>query len=324
MFARLPGHRLHVPGELDAPVTAAWAELPGRVGDPGRVVLLQVRTGLGKGGGGRGGSRPLQRRSVGLRLAEDSTLVGDAVRLLLLGPVPGVAEDWVHRRKRVVIGPAGGVQVSRELPENDSGVTDSGDDLVPVAGPAGDKRVQLLAVEAAEVVQQRQQVLGGVEGVGHAPQSPPRVHAGRMTGPKPRVYRGISSQERRIVLDLPFFDGTRGWLRDVCGPGTQPDFDRRRKMWTVARPHYWTVIEALADRFGEVTVIEDYSTQEKCTRSCTNARPDTVVTCECVCGGDMHGANIGVSPRAGWIEVGNELLVGTSYLRRTFVVRRRR
>lgn len=89
-------------------------------------------------------------------------------------------------------------------------------------------------------------------------------------------------------------------------------------MWEVARSHYWTIIAACLDRYGQITVVEDYATQEKCTVQCANARPDTVSECVCVCGGDHHGMERGGSLRDGWILVNEELLVGTTYTQRTF------
>lgn len=62
-----------------------------------------------------------------------------------------------------------------------------------------------------------------------------------------RVHHPIPSQGR-IAIWLPFAQGTRLWLREVCGPGTQPEFDRARNAWTVARPHFRKVVEALARR----------------------------------------------------------------------------
>jgi hypothetical protein len=136
----------------------------------------------------------------------------------------------------------------------------------------------------------------------------------------PELYRGLAREHARLILELPYANDNRWWIKDVCGSYTRPEFNRKDKVWEVARSHYWTLIEACVERYGIVTVVEDYALQEKCTRSCTNARPESVNECTCVCGGDHHGMDRGGSLRDGWIEVGDELLIGTDYRRRTFEV----
>jgi hypothetical protein len=90
----------------------------------------------------------------------------------------------------------------------------------------------------------------------------------------------------------------------------------------VARTHYWPLIAGCIERYASVLVVEDYSVQEMCTVSCTNAKPETVNECECVCGGDAHGQQRGSSRRVHWVQIGSELLIGTEYRRRTFRVSR--
>jgi hypothetical protein len=123
-----------------------------------------------------------------------------------------------------------------------------------------------------------------------------------------------------LRLTLPYAPGNRAWIKEVCGEMTRPVWNGRDKVWEIARSHYWILVEACALRFGSVLVVEDYATQEKCTVACTNAKPETVVDCTCVCGGDQHGENRGGSLRDGWILVGEGLLLNTEYMQRAFRV----
>lgn len=109
----------------------------------------------------------------------------------------------------------------------------------------------------------------------------------------------------RVRLKIPYFEGTRFWLREVCGAGTRPDFDRDRKDWTVSRNHLRAVVEALVDRFGEVELIVDQGTNLKCGPSCQNAISDE---CQCQCLGVNHGGLVA----EGWLRVSEEFLVDTA------------
>lgn len=42
----------------------------------------------------------------------------------------------------------------------------------------------------------------------------------------------------RVQVVMPYAPGHRAWLRDVCGATTRPEWDRRRRAWLVARPHF--------------------------------------------------------------------------------------
>jgi hypothetical protein len=81
--------------------------------------------------------------------------------------------------------------------------------------------------------------------------------------------------------------GTRMWLREVCGPGTRPEFDRERKVWTVARPRFRRVVEALALRYGAVDVYVDHTVRSVCGKLCREAEDDDC-TCSYLGGQPRH------------------------------------
>jgi hypothetical protein len=106
----------------------------------------------------------------------------------------------------------------------------------------------------------------------------------------------------RIVLALPYAKGTRFLLREVCGPGTRPEFDRARKAWLVARPHFRKVVEALALRYGTVPVTTDHTVRHACDSKCWDAKGGE---CECHCLGDNYGGGF---PR-GWHSISGDMAI---------------
>ena len=77
------------------------------------------------------------------------------------------------------------------------------------------------------------------------------------------------------------------------------------------------VLPALAERFGEVDVLLEYSTTQKCDRRCREAEGDD---CECSCLGEHHAGGMYMH---GWIEVGETTLIQPGrQLRHMRVVRR--
>lgn len=129
-----------------------------------------------------------------------------------------------------------------------------------------------------------------------------------------RVWRPTPSEAGRVVIWLPYARGTRGWLRSVCGTGTRPEFDRARKAWTVARPHFRRIVQAVADRYGSVDVYVDHTVRHACGAMCRNAEGDD---CQCSCLGDNHGNG---RWHEGWQPVGDEWVVRNERVRRRFRV----
>lgn len=105
------------------------------------------------------------------------------------------------------------------------------------------------------------------------------------------VHRPIASGDgtpggHRLAVVMPFARGTRYWLREVCGPGTRPEWDRGRGAWLVARPHFRKVVEALARRYGSCEVLVDHNVASMCGAWCRDAEGDE---CDCACMGENHG-----------------------------------
>ncbi len=111
--------------------------------------------------------------------------------------------------------------------------------------------------------------------------------------------------------------GHREWLKAVLGDRVRPTWTGRS--WDVAREHYPSLVEAAVARWGTVRVREEYAVTEQCTGSCNGAKatPEGVWACTCVCGGRNHAGGV---PRFGWVEVGDDLLVGSERFWRTFDV----
>jgi hypothetical protein len=128
-----------------------------------------------------------------------------------------------------------------------------------------------------------------------------------------RVWRPAPTG-RRIVIRLPYAEGTRLWLRDVCGPGTRPEFDRTRKVWLVARPHFRRVVDALALRYGVVDVYVDHMVRSACGKLCQDATGDD---CTCSCLGDNHGSH---TWRREWHQVDEHWLIRNEKTRRHYRV----
>jgi hypothetical protein len=128
-----------------------------------------------------------------------------------------------------------------------------------------------------------------------------------------RVWRPTSAGGR-IAVAVPYSKGTRLWLREVCGPGTRPEFDRERKVWTVARPHFRRIVEALASRYGVVDVYVDHTVRSTCGKLCREAEGDD---CTCSCLGDNHGAH---SWRREWHQVDEHWLIRNEKMRRRYRV----
>lgn len=128
-----------------------------------------------------------------------------------------------------------------------------------------------------------------------------------------RVWRPAPAG-RRIVIRLPYAEGHRFWLRDVCGSGTRPDFDPVRKVWLVARPHFRRVVDALALRYGVVDVYVDHTVRSACGKLCRDATGDD---CTCSCLGDNHGS---WTWRREWRRVDDHWLIRNEKMRRHYRV----
>ena len=120
--------------------------------------------------------------------------------------------------------------------------------------------------------------------------------------PRPRVYRAVGVN--RITCWMPYEGGSnRAWIHEVLGSRIRPEYNRQTREWEVARDHLLSLVEALAERFGEVDVLLEYSTTQKCDRRCREAQGDD---CECSCLGEHHAGGMYMH---GWIEVGETTLI---------------
>lgn len=113
---------------------------------------------------------------------------------------------------------------------------------------------------------------------------------------------------------MPYAPDNRKWLKRTLDSRIPVDWVDGA--WEVARHHLWTVVEALADRFGEVEAILDFRTTERCDIRCVEAVGDE---CVCACAGMDHGGLSDVMKD--WMEVGDTTLISTDIKRRHFRVR---
>jgi len=132
---------------------------------------------------------------------------------------------------------------------------------------------------------------------------------------RPRVYRAVGAN--RVTCQIPYEGGSnRRWIHEALGSQIRPEYNRQTREWEIARAHLLTLVEALAERFGEVDVLLEYSTTQKCDRRCREAQGDD---CECSCLGEHHAGGMYMN---GWIEVGDTTLIQPGrQLRRMRVVR---
>lgn len=75
-------------------------------------------------------------------------------------------------------------------------------------------------------------------------------------------------------------------------------------LWEIAGPPLRTLTMALANRFGEVHIILEFSTTERCDHKCQTATGDD---CSCSCRGEHHG---GGTYWMNWQLVGEDTLIG--------------
>ncbi|MGW2057433.1 hypothetical protein ACWCOZ_26560 [Streptomyces sp. NPDC001840] len=135
---------------------------------------------------------------------------------------------------------------------------------------------------------------------------------------RPWVRRNIG--EQRLWVWMPFQGGSnRRWIKEELGARVRPEWngDASPRRWEIARPHLRTIVEALADRFGEVEVILQFVTTERCDTRCQEATGDD---CECSCLGVNHG---GAAYWRKWILVGDTTLVDVDRRERRLLVRHR-
>ncbi|GAA1431385.1 hypothetical protein GCM10009616_18370 [Microlunatus lacustris] len=98
----------------------------------------------------------------------------------------------------------------------------------------------------------------------------------------------------RLLVRLPFRPGGVNYeiLRDACGERTRSEWDAEAKAYRVARTHLLALIDALANRFGEVVVTLRTSRTTRCVEACWMANEGTWYECECSCLGEFHGRQI--------------------------------
>ncbi|MGW9676154.1 hypothetical protein ACWGUN_23845 [Streptomyces koyangensis] len=103
---------------------------------------------------------------------------------------------------------------------------------------------------------------------------------------EPWVRRGYD--QTRLWMRMPFGTTNRAWLHDELGDRIRPEWNNtvRPARWEIAKPHLKTLTTALSNRFGEVHVILEFSTTERCDHKCQTATGDD---CSCSCRGEHHG-----------------------------------
>jgi hypothetical protein len=116
---------------------------------------------------------------------------------------------------------------------------------------------------------------------------------------------------------MPYEPDNRLWLKEALGERIRPTWNREEQRWEIARQHLRTVVERLAERWGEVDVILEFREAERCDTRCRDAQGDD---CVCSCLGDNHG---GAAYWKNWIEMGDTTLVSSGVLQRTRRVIRR-
>ncbi|WP_433574227.1 hypothetical protein [Nocardia brasiliensis] len=106
-------------------------------------------------------------------------------------------------------------------------------------------------------------------------------------------------------MTMPFDITNRAWLQTTLGGRKNLAWNKPQQRWEIARTHLWTLAPALADRFGEVEVLLEFNSTERCSDSCRTAT-NPVHDCVCSCLGKYHG---GRGEERNWIPVGPHRLL---------------
>lgn len=100
------------------------------------------------------------------------------------------------------------------------------------------------------------------------------------------------SGARTEVTGLPWTGSARDnylVLEEAIGASRWGQVKYANGRWSVARDHTPSLIEALAERFGSVLVIQ-HGGQERCVEACWDkGEPHRRALCECSCAGRHHG-----------------------------------
>ena len=116
-------------------------------------------------------------------------------------------------------------------------------------------------------------------------------------------------------MQMPYRPDNRTWIHENLDVHVRPDWNKQARRWEIARPHFRSVVEALAERFGAVDVTIDSRSATKCDSRCRGAEGDD---CECQCLGQNHG---GAQYQRAWQEVGETTLIASDgVMRRRFRV----
>ncbi|MER7167287.1 hypothetical protein ABT336_14605 [Micromonospora sp. NPDC000207] len=115
------------------------------------------------------------------------------------------------------------------------------------------------------------------------------------------VYRPL--QPDRLRLRMPFDRSNRSWLHQTLGDRTRPIWNGEMNRWEIARAHFSVLVRPLLDRFGQVDVTTEHSTNQRCDLRCRDADGKD---CTCSCFGEHHGGGLWGD---GWTQVGQTTLV---------------
>lgn len=109
---------------------------------------------------------------------------------------------------------------------------------------------------------------------------------------------------------MPYSGGTnRAWLQAELGRRIDLQHAGHGN-WESARRHLRMLVEACAARFGEIEVVLDFRTRDRCDTRCQEATGDD---CVCSCLGENHG---GAAYWKRWIPVGETTLIANGQIRR--------
>ncbi len=110
------------------------------------------------------------------------------------------------------------------------------------------------------------------------------------------LYRPVDG---RVLVWMPFERRRNNReLLNSAGRGTNAEWDKENRRWTVSRTAFTRVLDALLEEFGTVNVVTDGRARNRCDIRCREAVGDE---CVCECAGRYHGSKFVAS---------NEQIVG--------------
>lgn len=120
----------------------------------------------------------------------------------------------------------------------------------------------------------------------------------------------------RLMVRVPWSLTIRHWLRN--GRHNIPEWIPKYSCWETPFAWFDSLVSQLLRGYGQLYVIQPHREQERCARSCWEAKGDH---CECQCMGEYHGKD---RPGGRWFEVSQTFAISWGPRKLAYRLLRRR